>query len=59
MDDVKIYRLTNPQRNILLMEQYYKLIPINNVVGRIKFKEKIDVNLLKETLETIINQTML
>ena len=56
MDDVKIYKLTNPQRNILLMEQYYKLIPINNVVGRIKFKEKIDVNLLKKTLEIIIKQ---
>lgn len=56
MDNVKIYKLTNPQKNILLTEQYYKLTPINNVVGRIKFQEQIDINLLKKTLEIIIQQ---
>lgn len=56
MDGIKLYKLTNPQKNILLTEQYYKLTPINNVVGRIKFQEQIDVNLLKKTLEIIIKQ---
>lgn len=56
MDGIKLYKLTNPQKNILFTEQYYKLTPINNVVGRIKFQEQIDVNLLKKTLEIIIEQ---
>ena len=45
----KLYRLTTPQRDILLTEQYYKSTSVNNVVGRIAFKERIDINLLRKT----------
>ena len=33
----KLYRLTTPQRDILLTEQYYKSTSVNNVVGRNRF----------------------
>lgn len=56
MKNEKVYKLTNPQRNILLTEQYYRATSINNVVGRIKFKEIMDIDLLKRTLEIIIEQ---
>lgn len=52
----KLYRLTTPQRDILLTEQYYKSTSVNNVVGRIAFKERIDINLLRRTLEIIVKQ---
>lgn len=52
----KLYRLTTPQRDILLTEQYYKYTSVNNVVGRIAFKERIDINLLRKTLEIIVKQ---
>ena len=52
----KLYRLTTPQRDILLTEQYYKSTSVNNVVGRIAFKERIDINLLRKTLEIIVKQ---
>ena len=45
----KLFRLTIPQRDILLTEQYYKNTSINNVVGLISFKERIDIKILKET----------
>lgn len=56
MENDGFYRLTTPQRSILLTEQYYKSTSINNVVGRIEFKEKIDDSLLKKTLEIIVKQ---
>lgn len=52
----KLFRLTIPQRDILLTEQYYKNTSINNVVGLISFKERIDINILKETLKIIVKQ---
>ena len=52
----KLYRLTTPQRDIIITEQYYKTTAINNVVGRIAFKEEIDVKLLLDTLELIVKQ---
>ena len=52
----ELYKLTTPQRDILLTEQYYKSTSVNNVVGRISFKEQIDINLLRKTLEIIVKQ---
>lgn len=56
METDKLYKLTTPQRDILLTEQYYKSTSINNVVGRIAFKERIDIDLLRKTLEIIVRQ---
>lgn len=54
-----VYNLTNPQNSIYLSEQFTNA-PVNNIVGTMFFKKKIDISLLKEAINITIenNQAM-
>ncbi len=54
MNKDNIFKLTNPQKSIWLTEEYYKGTNINTICGTLFIKEKVNVNLLKETIKKFI-----
>lgn len=48
------YELTAPQKSIWLTEQYYKNTNINNLCGTFYINEKIDFELLKQSLNIFL-----
>ena len=52
--ELKRYGLTNPQKNIYLIENYYKGTPINNVCGTCIFHSVLNFELLKQAINMLI-----
>ena len=50
----KKYPLSNPQKNIYLIENYYKNTPVNNVCGSCIFHSVLNFDLLKQALYMLI-----
>lgn len=50
----KFYNLTNPQKNIWSMEQFYKGTNINNICGSLIIKQNTDLNLLNNAINLFI-----
>ena len=50
------YNLTNPQKSIWLSEQTYGNTNINTICGTIFFKENVDIELLKQTVNIFIQK---
>lgn len=50
------YNLSNPQKSILLTEQYYANTNINNICGTAIINEKLDFNLLEKALNNLIKE---
>lgn len=50
------YNLTNPQKSILLTEQYYKGTNINNICGTAIIKETLNFNLLEHAINNVIKE---
>ena len=50
----RLYSLTNPQKAILLTEQYYKNTNINNVCGTFYSEEKLDFEILKRAINIFL-----
>ena len=48
------YPLSNPQKNMYLIENYYKNTPINNVCGTCIFHSVLNFDLLKKALYMLI-----
>ena len=48
------YELTNPQKSILLTEQFYSDTCINNICGTAIIKDKIDFALLEKSINILI-----
>ena len=53
MDKV-LYELTNPQKNIWNVEQYYQNTAINNIGGYININQKVNFDLLKDAANLYI-----
>ncbi len=51
----KIYDLTNPQKSILLTEEFYKGTNINNICGTAVIENEINFDLLKKAISIFIN----
>lgn len=49
-----MYELTNPQKSIWLMEQYFQGTPINNICGHFIIKQETDLKLLNTALNCFI-----
>ena len=54
--DQKKYGLTNPQKNIYLLENFYKGTQINNVCGTCIFHSVLNFELLKQSLYMLIQK---
>ena len=52
--ELKRYGLTNPQKNIYLIENYYKGTQINNVCGTCIFHSVLNFELLKQAINMLI-----
>ena len=52
----KFYNLTNPQKNIWNMEQYYKGTAVNNVGGSVYFKDPINISILQQSVANVIKK---
>ena len=50
----KKYGLTNPQKNIYLLENYYKGTSVNNVCGSCIFHSVLNFDLLKQAINMLI-----
>ena len=53
MEQIK-YELTNPQKNIYLLENFYKGAPLNNVCGTCIFHSILNFDLLKQALYMLV-----
>ena len=42
MKNKEVYELTNPQKSIWYMEEYFKGTPINNICGNLTINESVD-----------------
>lgn len=51
-----MYDLTNPQKSIWLSEQTYENSNVNTICGTIFFKEKVNLKLLKETVNIFVQK---
>ncbi len=49
-----LYELTNPQKNIYFMEQYFKNTAINNICGSLIIKQEVDLKLLNSAINHFI-----
>lgn len=54
MNKKDVYNLTNPQKNIWNMEQYYNGTPINNICGSVIIKENTDLGILSQAINKFI-----
>ena len=52
----KFFELTNPQKSIWNMEEYFEGTTINNICTPAIIHEKIDVNILKKALNNIVQK---
>ena len=52
----KFYNLTNPQKNIWNMEQYYPKSSINNITGRTFIDEVVDFSCLENAINLYVKQ---
>lgn len=50
----KFYNLTNPQKNIWNMEQYYKGTAVNNIGGTVHLKTQLDFSALSKAVSNVI-----
>lgn len=50
----KLYNLTNPQKSILLTEEFYKGSNINNICGTAIIENELDFDLLKKAMNIFI-----
>ena len=48
------YELTNPQKNIWSMEQFYTGTNINNICGTLLIKQNVDLNILNKSINLFI-----
>lgn len=53
MMDKKLYNLTNPQKSILLTEEFYKGTNINNICGTAIIENELDFDLLKKAISIV------
>ena len=49
-----LYELTNPQKSIWELEQFYKNTSINNIVGTLIIKEKLNNKILEKSINKFI-----
>ena len=54
MHEKKFYNLTNPQKSIWYTEEYYKGSTINNICGTALIKQKVNFDLLKESINIVL-----
>ena len=54
MEEFKKYELTNPQKNIFMLEMLNEKSRINNLLGLLRIKEQLDIDILKETINKVI-----
>ena len=50
------YKLTYPQRSILLTEQFHQNTCVSSIAGVVKINEKIDVNILEQAINAFIKK---
>lgn len=50
----KLYNLTNPQKSIWVMEQFYKGTAVNNICGTVLINEPVDFTKLSEAIYSFI-----
>ena len=48
MKDLEMFELTNPQKSIWVMEQFYKGTNINNICATLTINEEVDIEKLKK-----------
>ena len=56
MKNKNIYELTNPQKSIWNTELFFNGSNINNICGTININEPLNLNILKQSLNLIINE---
>ena len=49
-----VYKLTNPQKNIWNLEQFYKGTAINNICGSVFIKQETDLDILAQAINKFI-----
>ena len=52
----KEYNLSNEQNNIWLIEKYYTNTNVNNIAGLINFKQSVDIELLKKSVNILVQK---
>ena len=50
------YKLTYPQRSILLTEQFHQNTCVSNIAGTLSINEKIDVDILEQAINIFIKK---
>ena len=50
MFNQSLFELTNPQKSIWYLEQFYKNTSVNNIGGTLIIKEKIDFDFLEKSI---------
>ena len=55
MENKNIYELTNPQKSIWYMEEFFKGSNINNICGNITINEIVDFKKLKKAINIFIH----
>lgn len=56
MEEKNIYKLSNNQRNIWLVDQRFSNTNVNNIVGELKFNTKIDIETLKRAVNLLVKK---
>lgn len=56
MSKDKIYDLTNPQKNIWNIENFYSNTTINTICGSAFINEAVDINLLKKAISIVLTR---
>ena len=56
MEIKEIYDITNPQKSIWYMEQYYKGTTINNICGSVTINEKIDLKKFEKAIRIFVSR---
>ena len=54
MKDLEMFELTNPQKSIWVMEQFYKGTNINNICATLTINEEVDIEKLKKAINIFI-----
>lgn len=54
MFNQSLFELTNPQKSIWSLEQFYKNTSVNNIGGTLIIKEKIDFDFLEKSINLFI-----
>ncbi len=56
MKETKLYELTNPQKSIWYMEEYYKGTAINNICGSLTISEEINLKKFIQSIKIFVKQ---